>query len=52
MARNRNAHPTARATSGHPQHVPTLGLVLFVLVASVLALLPAWLGALLGLPLD
>ena len=52
MPGHHNVRRTARATFKHPRRVPRLGVVLLVVTASVLVLLPAWLGALLGFPLD
>lgn len=52
MGRNRYVQRTARSTWGHADRVPLPGLVLLAVIAGVLALIPAWLGAQLGVPLD
>jgi hypothetical protein len=52
VGRNRHAQRAARHTWEDAERLPLLGLVLLAVVAGVLSLLPAWLGALMGVPLD
>lgn len=52
MGRSRHAHRAGSETCARARRLSFLDLVLLALAAGALALFPAWLGALLGLPLD